>query len=478
MARRKPASAPSTPAHDQRPVVPHHAKPGPDRLPEPPPMIAPAPRVAPAPVEARAPVPAPGYREVSNCLTLLITGPNGKEERRFDGPRPIIRIGKNANSDLRIDDPTASRMHAVIELIDGQFQIFDLGSTHGTFVNGERTNKSTLYLGDTITVGDTTLKVVGMEKGYAPGAEARAPAPTPSRTQASTRHDASLSVGQMVPLARPARDVEREQRKAEMEELLLRAAIDGDLEYARDALVNGASPDTRNVKGPTVLHIASHRNHVAIVELLLEKNADPNLRDEEGNTPLMHAASVEIARALVERGARIDAINDAGWDALDIARGDNNKEVAAFLKSQGAGTSIPKVRRAGVSGFLAGLLVSIALIGGAVIARDKIIAKRQANDRFDTALLMAVTQERSPVMEDTARHLLAHGINVNLKDRNGWTPLMNTAHSGDVVVAGMLLRAGADINARNSFGTTALGVARQHNHHAMITYLREKGAKE
>ena len=67
-----------------------------------------------------------------------------------------IKIGKLASSQLRLDDETVSRVHAIVEVVGpGKVELIDLGSTHGTTVNGERINKASLRSGDQIQLGDS-----------------------------------------------------------------------------------------------------------------------------------------------------------------------------------------------------------------------------------------------------------------------------------------------------------------------------------
>jgi len=73
---------------------------------------------------------------------------------------PVIKVGKLSSSHLRLDDESVSRMHAVIEVTGpGDVSIIDLGSTKGTFVNGQKVNKAKLQSGDTVVVGDTRIEV-------------------------------------------------------------------------------------------------------------------------------------------------------------------------------------------------------------------------------------------------------------------------------------------------------------------------------
>ncbi|HWU91274.1 MAG TPA: FHA domain-containing protein, partial [Kofleriaceae bacterium] len=60
----------------------------------------------------------------------------------------VIKVGKVPSAHLRIDDESVSRMHAIIEVTGSEVSIIDLGSTRGTFVNGQKINKAKLRSGD------------------------------------------------------------------------------------------------------------------------------------------------------------------------------------------------------------------------------------------------------------------------------------------------------------------------------------------
>jgi hypothetical protein len=71
--------------------------------------------------------------------------------------KSLINIGRRLDNHIVIDDPRVSRNHAQIRVIKGRFVIFDLKSTGGTYVNGQRTSQIILYPGDVISLAGVTL---------------------------------------------------------------------------------------------------------------------------------------------------------------------------------------------------------------------------------------------------------------------------------------------------------------------------------
>jgi pSer/pThr/pTyr-binding forkhead associated (FHA) protein len=67
--------------------------------------------------------------------------------------KPIINIGRRLENDLVIDDPRVSRNHAQLRAIEGNYVLFDLSSTGGTFVNGNRVTQTIIYPNDSISLG-------------------------------------------------------------------------------------------------------------------------------------------------------------------------------------------------------------------------------------------------------------------------------------------------------------------------------------
>ena len=67
--------------------------------------------------------------------------------------KTIINIGRSLENQLVIDDRRVSRSHAQLRAVKGRYVLFDLNSTGGTYVNGQRINQAALYPNDTVSFG-------------------------------------------------------------------------------------------------------------------------------------------------------------------------------------------------------------------------------------------------------------------------------------------------------------------------------------
>lgn len=68
-------------------------------------------------------------------------------------------VGRGSGADLPLDDEFASDRHARFDVRDGKLFVEDLGSTNGTFVNGERiTGRTAVVAGDTVRIGETDME--------------------------------------------------------------------------------------------------------------------------------------------------------------------------------------------------------------------------------------------------------------------------------------------------------------------------------
>ena len=131
-------------------------------------------------------LPPPYACHVVGTGTLVVTqGVLTGQRLELDGELVIGREG----APLTIDDPELSRRHAVVRPIEGGFEVEDLGSLNGTFVNQRRIDGPTkLSGGDTIKLGQSVLELeLELEPEVAPPpatvdspAFIQGPAPTPT----------------------------------------------------------------------------------------------------------------------------------------------------------------------------------------------------------------------------------------------------------------------------------------------------------
>jgi pSer/pThr/pTyr-binding forkhead associated (FHA) protein len=74
--------------------------------------------------------------------------------------RPIMHVGRGFAADMRLEDQTVSRRHAIIVEDGTQTRILDDRSANGTFVNDRRVAAATLHDGDAIGIGGVELVFV------------------------------------------------------------------------------------------------------------------------------------------------------------------------------------------------------------------------------------------------------------------------------------------------------------------------------
>jgi hypothetical protein len=101
-----------------------------------------------------------GVPIVSEGFALkFISGKYQGGEFPLKGDKQLI-IGRSSELDMVLVEDMVSRKHAKITLTSGKITIEDLGSTNGTFVNGEKVKTSRLKEGDRILIGTSILKLV------------------------------------------------------------------------------------------------------------------------------------------------------------------------------------------------------------------------------------------------------------------------------------------------------------------------------
>ncbi|MDX9992453.1 MAG: FHA domain-containing protein [Anaerolineales bacterium] len=102
----------------------------------------------------------------------------------------VVNLGRRLDNQVVIDDPRVSRYHAQIRYVRGKFIIFDLNSTGGTYVNGQRASQSVLYAGDVISLAG--LPIIFGQDNPPPGLRPTSGDTAPLSRQSSERSTATL----------------------------------------------------------------------------------------------------------------------------------------------------------------------------------------------------------------------------------------------------------------------------------------------
>jgi ankyrin repeat protein len=227
---------------------------------------------------------------------------------------------------------------------------------------------------------------------------------------------------------------------------LLDAAGRGDLDRLRQLL--DSHPELLDQRGElpghtgkrTALHFGVA--HVEVVRLLLERGADPNIRDDGDNAMPLHFAAekqdLEVIRLLIEHGA--DPIGDGTMHELDVLGWATawdfvspRPEIVEYLLAHGARYS----------------MASAVALGAVNAIRD--IARRapaELNRAMDATnhrrrpLHLAVVKKQQGALAA----LLELHADVDQRDRAGLTPLDQAALAGEEMFAQMLIERGARVD--------------------------------
>lgn len=79
--------------------------------------------------------------------------------------KEIIRLGRQLENDVVFHEEFVSRFHAEIRFEDGQYVLYDNGSTGGTFVNGKKADRCVLNSGDLISIASIQIMFVNNNAG-------------------------------------------------------------------------------------------------------------------------------------------------------------------------------------------------------------------------------------------------------------------------------------------------------------------------
>jgi ankyrin repeat protein len=198
--------------------------------------------------------------------------------------------------------------------------------------------------------------------------------------------------------------------------------------------------------------------------------ADPSLadaRNPQGQSAVLLAAyrqRTDIVRLLLDAGATTDVFEAAAAGQLQRVRAlvDGN---AALVNSHASDGFTPL----GLASFFGHKEIVEFLVdqGAQVHLASK-------NELAVMPLHSAAAARHTGIVD----LLLRHGADPNARQRSSFTPLHSAAHNGQTEMVLLLLAAGADIAARSDEGLTPLQLALDRGHHGVAELLRRRGATD
>lgn len=216
---------------------------------------------------------------------------------------------------------------------------------------------------------------------------------------------------------------------------------------------------------------AIENNRLDVVKILLQENRINSHEHITANT-LLHFAAIygntKVAEYLIEKGAKVNAMNDYGMSPLYLAAREGNIHVARLLISHGANVNVRST-----------LQISPLYIATQSNYEDLAILLIESGANADVATINGLTpllKAASHSMLKLTKVLLENGANPNVQEQStGFRPIHAAASNGQLDIVKLLHENGADIDVCNRSSATALCLACKNGSKDIVEYLLSHG---
>ena len=233
-----------------------------------------------------------------------------------------------------------------------------------------------------------------------------------------------------------------------------------------------ADPNVHSNERFTALILASECGNQQIVELLLEKQVDPNVQNRKNRrTALIQASQnghYQVVDILLKKGADPNIHDNKGWTALLLASENGHQQVVELLLEKQVDPNVQNRKNRRTALILAS--------GNGHYQVVEILLKKGADPNIHdndgwTALIVACQFGHQQVME----LLLEKQVDLNVQNsKDGRTAFLQASMNGHYQVVELLLKKGADPNIRDNEGFTALLLASENGHQQVVELLLEE----
>ncbi|KAF3071792.1 Ankyrin-1 [Trichoderma lentiforme] len=297
-----------------------------------------------------------------------------------------------------------------------------------------------------------------------------------SRTNSDLWHDSLMQID----LARTSLSRNTKKYLLQISEQVVElhvAACLGLSDVVAELINKGCDPDVRDKRNRSPLWWAAYNGHAGIVELLLERNVDTEVKDTfDYRTPLKLAAkrgSVSVVRLLLDKDADLEPVNtdETGSpiivsEKVRLAR----KIVDAMFQPFSTDTSDISEENWCLSPLALAAKQGHEDISALLLRRGARIEVKIDHQPTISALNVAIKAHQ----ESIVKLLLAQGADMDIRDEMGSTALHLAA--GQTSIVKLLLSKSADVKSQNKVGSTALHLAAGGNQTSIVELLLLSGA--